>query len=161
MTNRQVKSPRSRKTSKETNQTDVLDPETTDATVNIGSAERPKNQIRSIDNLKYKSTEIQKEPWIADPLQIKRVTFDDKGFHYELIFQNFLGGTTSIMVDRADCFVNFTKVIALLAAGGYNYDVNNPKALDAIRTYLTAIHVEPEELKRAAKAKEEQIRKTN
>ena len=68
MTNRQVKSPRSRKTSKEKNQTDVLNPETTDATVNIGSTERPKNQIRSIDNLKYKSTEIQKEPWIADPL---------------------------------------------------------------------------------------------
>lgn len=158
MTNRQVKSPRSRKTSDETKQTDA---EKANATVNIGSTERPKNQIRSIDNLKYKSTEIQKEPWIANPLQIKRVTFDDNGFHYELIFQNFLGGTTSIMVDRADCFVNFTKVIALLAAGGYNYDVNNPKALDAIRTYLTAIHVEPEELKRAAKAKEEQIRKTN
>lgn len=161
MTKRQVKSPRSRQTSKEKELPDILDPKTTEATVNIGSPENAKNPIRSIDNLKFKTTEIQKEPWIADPLQVRRVTYDDNGFHYDLIFQNFLGGTTTIMIDRADCFVNFTKVIALLAAGGYNYDVNNPKALDAIRTYLTAIHVEPEELQRAAKATEEQARKTN
>ena len=92
MTNRQVKSPRSQKTSDNQKQSETG------------------HQL--IENLKFKSTEIQKEPWIANQIIVKSVNLDDKGFHYEILFENFLGVTSKTIIDRADCFVNFPKVIA-------------------------------------------------
>lgn len=141
MTNRQVKSPRSQKTSDNQKQSETG------------------HQL--IENLKFKSTEIQKEPWIANQMMVKSVNLDDKGFHYEILFENFLGVTSKTIIDRADCFVNFPKVIAQLTAGGYSYDVNNPKALDAIRTFLTGIHLDPGDIAKAQETGEKNKKKAN
>ena len=141
MTNRQVKSPRSQKTSDNQKQSETG------------------HQL--IENLKFKSTEIQKEPWIANQMIVKGVNLDDKGFHYEILFENFLGVTSKTIIDRADCFVNFPKVIAQLTAGGYSYDVNNPKALDAIRTFLTGIHLDPGDIAKAQETGEKNKKKAN
>lgn len=141
MTNRQVKSPRSQKTSDNQKQSET--------------------GYQHFEKLKFKTTPIQKEPWIANQMVIKTVHCDEQGFHYEILFENFLGGTSKTTIHRADCFVNFPKVIAQLTAGGYSYDVNNPKALDAIRTFLTGIHLDPGDIAKAQETGEKNKKKAN
>ena len=141
MTSRQVKSPRSQKTSDTQKQSETG------------------HQL--IENLKFKSTEIPKEPWIANPMKVKTIHCDDKGFHYEILFDTFLGVTSTITIDRADCFVNFPKVIAQLVAAGYSYDVNNPNALDAVRAFLTGIHLDPGDIAKAQEKGEKNKKKAD
>ena len=140
MTNRQAKSPRSSKTSQ-------IDKE---------SSGKPAQTI--IKNLQFKSKEIQQEPWIANRITVKGVVVGEKGFEYEIVFRNFLGALTKTKISRSDCFVNFPKVIAQLTGGGYMYDVKNPKALEAIQAYLTSIHLEPGDLKKAKDIQEVELK---
>ena len=79
-----------------------------------------------------KNTETNRV-WIHDPITIAHTDVSDKGIVYTVVFQDFMGLSRKLQINRSDCYFNFPSVVTYLVSHGFRFNILAPNSIHRLQ----------------------------